>query len=84
MKLISGLDKGYWESDVERFIENITEAINKLETLAQMQKMAGGMNMDHESKKTFDLVINLKSQLSEIQTSRSRKYGLHWVGKVDK
>lgn len=78
MKILSGLPDGYQDKDVEEFVELLQDAIDRLDTLAQIQAAAGGISMQAKSGNTFELATRLEMALGKIQSNRGREYKRMW------
>jgi hypothetical protein len=63
MRLQSELDDGYWSSDVGEFLEQLTNALAMLDTLAQLQACAGGQALDGYAARTLNTKARLENAL---------------------
>lgn len=73
MKLVSGLSDGYWEKDVDEFLDVLEKASAALEVLAQIQACVGGMSMESRASNTFRLRATLDHTRHELATSREKE-----------
>lgn len=69
MKLVSGLDEGYWNRDVHNFLELLTEAVILLDTLGQIQATVGGLDMQGKAGQTFECHAGLKNTLGVLKSN---------------
>jgi hypothetical protein len=67
MTIKSGLPPGYQNQDIKRLFATMQDACNRLETLAQIQAVAGGVGMARLSSKTLECRAALENFLSELQ-----------------
>lgn len=63
MKIVSDLSDGYWNKDVAEFIDNLAAALDMLDTLAQVQAIAGTSSMQHRAHKTENVLAYLLNVL---------------------
>jgi len=63
VKIISDLSDGYWNKDVSDFLDNLERAAEALNTLAQIQAVAGTAMMQHRAHQTENVLAYLLNVL---------------------
>ena len=67
MKITSDLADGYWNKDVSDFLDNLHRATEALNTLAQIQSIAGTAMMQHRAHQTENILAYFLNVLPDLR-----------------